>query len=292
MPNFKPEECIERHLVPELSNAIRLQEYGHKIFESIPTKSALKKSIKKGLIALDGHPAKTSDWIKPGQVLEVYAEQIIHEKKVFKLKLDVLYEDDYLAVINKPSGYPTNGNYFKTIEQAMPYNLSESLQKDKLPWPKPVHRLDNPTSGLLLIAKTNTMKSSLSILFENQGVVKSYIAIVEGVLEPKKGVISETIQDKESSTAYEVSQSFEIDQHSFSLVNLHPNTGSTHQLRIHLSQQGCPIVGDADYGAKFESKTLYLHASSLSFPHPKTKKTLNFTTDMPHKFVKFRDRIQ
>jgi 23S rRNA-/tRNA-specific pseudouridylate synthase len=89
-------------------------------------------------------------------------------KKVFKLKLEVLLQDEYLAIVNKPSGIPTSGNYFRTVENALPYNLSPSTQIDALPHPRPVHRLDNPTSGLLLIAKTRTAQTILSRDLQNK----------------------------------------------------------------------------------------------------------------------------
>lgn len=292
MQNFKLGECIERFCIPQLTSEFRLQDYGYQVLNTIATKSAFKKSIKKGLVFLDGRLAKTSDWVKAGQVLEVYAETLKHPHKIFKLHLDVLFEDDYLAVIHKPSGYPTNGNYFKTIEHALPFNLTDSTQTNKLPWPQPVHRLDNPTSGLLVVAKTNTAKSLLSTLIENQGITKSYIAIVEGLLKPNQGMITAPIQAKASTTAYEVSKVFKQNQHRFSLVNLHPKSGRTHQLRIHLSGKSHPIIGDSEYGTHFTNEPLYLHASSLHFKHPITHKTLNFSTEIPHKFVKFMNRTQ
>jgi tRNA pseudouridine65 synthase/23S rRNA pseudouridine1911/1915/1917 synthase len=290
MQNFKPGNCIESHHVLALEKQIRLQEYGFTVFESIKTKSALKKAIKKGLIFLNGRVAETSDWIEEGQILELFAEELHHKKKVFTLQLDVIFEDDCMAVVNKPEGYPTNGNYFKTIENALAFNLKTSSEKDKLPYPQPVHRLDNPTTGLLIIAKTQSSKSYLSVLFEQNKVHKIYLAIVEGHFDNLSDIISLDIDGKKSSTNYSVEKAFRINQEDFSLLSLEPSSGRTHQLRIHLAKIGHPIVGDKTYGSLTTSNKLMLHASSLKLHHPKTNKNLSFETEVPHKFVKFMNR--
>jgi tRNA pseudouridine65 synthase/23S rRNA pseudouridine1911/1915/1917 synthase len=290
MRNFKPGNCIESHHVLALEKQIRLQDYGFIVFESLKTKSALKKAIKKGLIFLNGRVAETSDWIEEGQTLELFAEELLHKKRVFPLQLDVIFEDDSMAVVNKPEGYPTNGNYFKTIENALVYNLKTSSEKDKLPYPQPVHRLDNPTSGLLIIAKTLWSKSYLSVLFEHNEIQKTYVAIVEGGFDTLRDVISLDIEGKQSSTTYSVEKIFKISQDEYSLLSLKPSSGRTHQLRIHLSKIGHSIVGDEAYGSVTLSNRLMLHASTLQLHHPKTGKSLNFETEVPHKFVKFINR--
>lgn len=292
MQNFKSKACIETHVVENLKEKIRLQEYGLDIFQSIQSKSALKKTLKKELITLDGHIANTSNWIENGQVLKLYAEEIQVKKKIFNLKLEVLYEDEFLAVIHKLAGYPTNGNYFKTIENALPFNLKDSLEKDKLPFPQPVHRLDNPTSGILLIAKTQSTKSLLSVLFEDHKIQKKYSAIVEGSLDHEQGEFNKDVDGKRSLTKFQVKKVFQKEGKVYSLIDMWPETGRTHQLRIHLSSQGSPIVGDTIYGEKNKKGSLLLHASSLEFVHPKTQKRLFIETELPHKFVKFIDGLK
>jgi tRNA pseudouridine65 synthase/23S rRNA pseudouridine1911/1915/1917 synthase len=291
MQNFNSKTCIETHLVENLENKIRLQEYGIAIFQSIQSKSALKKSIKKQLISLNGEVAQTSDWIENGQVLKLYAENQL-EKKSFHLLLEVLFEDDHLAAILKPSGYPTNGNYFKTIENALPFNLKPTSEKDKLSYPQTVHRLDNLTSGVLLVSKTTSTKTLLSVLFERKEILKRYTAIVEGHLKPTKGEFDSAIEGKPSLTKFQVETFFQKNGKSYSLVNLWPRSGRTHQLRIHLSSEGHPIVGDSDYESSEKSQNLLLHASSLQFLHPKTQKSLTIQTELPHKFVKFMNELK
>ncbi len=287
MQSFKFKTCIETHTVTHVEKRIRLQEYGVGVFESLPTKNALKKSIKKGLITINHQKAETSDWIEQGQVIRLYVDTGRAPHKIFKLDLKVLYEDEYLAVIHKPSGYPTNGNYFKTIENALAYNLEQTQEKDVLPFPQPVHRLDNPTSGVLLIAKTLSTKSLLSILFENHQIKKNYKAIVKGGLATNKGKINLDVGGKPSLTYFKVQRNFQKNECNYSLLALRPKTGKTHQLRIHLASLGHPIIGDCLYGEGEQKNNLLLHASSLEFKHPKTQKTLQIQSKLPHKFVKF-----
>lgn len=281
-------KIIDQHRVPAISEKIRLQEYGVGIFEALQTKSALKKAIKRKAILIDGEVAETSTWIKEGQLLELKTAQADIQKKVFNLKLNIVYEDEDLALTEKPSGFPTNGNYFKTIENALPGNLEISSKKDKLPYPQPVHRLDNPTSGLLLVAKTSSAKSMLSVSFENHSIQKTYIAIVYGRFDVKTGVFNSEIDEKISKTSYQVLDEIKTETSDFSLLKLFPSTGRTHQIRIHLSESGHAILGDSIYGiSEDKQNNLFLHALGLKFQHPKTKEEMRFETDIPKRFLKF-----
>ncbi|MDR6300106.1 RluA family pseudouridine synthase [Mesonia maritima] len=277
-------KIIEKHIVPKIEEAIRMQEYAPRVFKTLATRSAVKKNIKKNLILLDGKPANTGDWIKKGQVLQLLQEE--KAKKVFRLKLKVIFEDEYLAVIHKPAGYPTSGNYFKTIENALSFNLKTSTTPDALLLPLPVHRLDNPTSGLLIIAKTKQAQIKLNATFENKEIEKSYLAIVSGDL-PEKGKIKDEIEGKNAETVFKKLQKFYKTEQEFSLVELYPKTGRTHQLRIHLSNLAHPIVGDEQYGSKVKAQGIYLTAFSLQFNHPILQEKLNFKSDLPKKFEKF-----
>jgi len=279
------EKIIERHIVPALEEKIRLQEYAVGIFKNSPTRSGIKKAIKKQLVLLNGKPAQTSDWIKEGQVLELLQEEI-PQKKIFKLKLKVVFEDEFLAIIHKPSGYPTNGNYFKTIENALPFNLKISSKKDALPYPIPVHRLDNPTSGLLLIAKTKMAQIKLNTAFEKREVQKSYWAIVTGKLA-EHGVFTIEVDDKTAETKYKKIKTFSKNEKVYALVELFPSTGRTHQIRKHLSQNGNPIVGDSVYGSSEKVKGIFLTAHSLIFSHPISRDNLHFKNEIPKKFEEF-----
>ena len=278
---------IEKHIVPSIEEAIRLQEYASQAFSLLNSRSAVKKALKKERILLNGKIASTADWIQEGQLLELLDEPV-KTKKIFKLLLPVVFEDDFLAVIHKPSGYPTNGNYFKTIENALPFNLTKSTQKDALAYPLPVHRLDNPTSGLLLIAKTKSVQAELSLAFERKEISKTYLAIVEGKFSKEEQMINDELNGKASETLAKAIKFYQKGGNDFSLVELNPLTGRTHQLRKHLAMHGFPIVGDETYGAKFFlQKAIYLTAYKLQFTHPITSDTHALKSPLSKRFLNF-----
>lgn len=283
---------IEKHLVQSLSQEMRLQDYAVHIFESIQTKSALKKAIKRGQVLINNKVAYTGDWVKIGYEISLLQPQEKSERPIFRLDLKVLFEDDYFAIIDKLPGFPTNGNYFKTIENALSYNLKSSVLKDKLSYPQPVHRLDNPTRGLLICAKTMHAKSKLSQLFQDHQVNKVYTAIVKGHFETQKLLIKDEVDNKEASTEVFVDQHFMIRNQRFTVLKLFPTTGRTHQLRKHLAGINHPILGDVLYDPDLKncnekSQRLYLQASGLKFEHPFKDQIIDINLDLPKKFSKF-----
>lgn len=279
----------ESHTALIQEKPIRFQEYGVAIFKSILSKSALKKEIKKGLILINGAVANTATFIHGGELIELLQDETRLKTANLELKLEVCYEDDYLAIINKPAGILVSGNKQKTITNALPYNFNKSYQTDALTNPLPVHRLDFPTTGLLLIAKTNTSLIALNSMFEDKSIQKIYYAITIGVMQPE-GIIDTEIDGKAAITSYEVIETqVSVRFNKLNLVRLFPKTGRRHQLRIHLSELGNPILGDAVYGKEgliLKGKGLYLHASCLSLQHPITKEVLNVEAKLPSKFDK------
>ncbi|MBB4118217.1 tRNA pseudouridine65 synthase/23S rRNA pseudouridine1911/1915/1917 synthase [Mesonia hippocampi] len=279
-------KILEEHSVPAIDKSIRLQEYAALIFTQLPTRSAVKKAIKKELLYIDDQVASTATWIKEGQKISLYAQKNT-TKKIFKLDLKVLFEDNQLAVIVKPGGYPTNGNYFKTIENALPHNLSPSTAPDALTYPIPVHRLDNPTSGLLIVAKTITTRQALHLQFEEKKVNKTYQALITGKFLQKTGKFSTPIAQKKAETYYTQLKTYKTNTTIFSLVELKPITGRTHQLRIHLSEAKHPIIGDISYGSTISTPNIMLTATGIKFQHPTTLEELSFTLECPKKFLQF-----
>lgn len=278
-------KLLETHIVPKLNTTVRIQEYDVSSFNCDMTKSSLKKSIKKNLVTINEKTATTAMYVSESDIIKIYAEET-SLKKVFELSIPVIFEDNDIAIINKPAGFPTNGNYFKTIENALPHNLKAAKTIDALHYPKPLHRLDNPTSGLLIIAKTKSAQRNLYHQFEQQKIAKTYQAIVIGKTN-NEGEITSAVANKEAYTSYKTLQTVPSLQNEYlSLVQLFPTTGRTHQLRVHLASIGHPIIGDQLYGKKEENykKGLFLCATSIQFIHPKTKESLSFSINPPNKY--------
>ncbi|AZJ31985.1 23S rRNA pseudouridine1911/1915/1917 synthase [Tenacibaculum mesophilum] len=278
----------ENHNVKKIITPTRLQEYAVGVFKTIPTKSGIKKAIKKGLVKVNGKTASTALYIKGGETIELLLPKENLQKKHFNFPLEVLFEDNYLAIIYKPSGVLVSGNSFATIDNALTQNLQKSTLFDTTR-PRPVHRLDYPTSGLLLIGKTTESIIVLNQLFQKKEIQKIYHAICIGKIE-RKGEINFPIDNKKASTSFEVIETAESPRFDFlNLVKLHPKTGRKHQLRKHLFAIGNPILGDKEYFIEnkiLKGKGLFLHASTLEFTHPFTKETINITKELPKKFKK------
>jgi 23S rRNA pseudouridine1911/1915/1917 synthase len=280
-------QLAETHIVEKLEKSIRFQEYGVGIFNTIPTKSGIKKAIKKELIFIDGLLATTSKFISGGEKIELFESENSSTFERLKLDLEVLFEDSYLAIIYKPAGILVSGNKFVTIANGLTQNLIKSNQPDAVR-PQPIHRLDYPTSGILLIGKTSSSINALSALFKNNEIQKTYFAITIGEMK-ENGKMNFHIDEKIALTQFDVLRTVVSKRFTFlNLVKLSPKTGRKHQLRKHLSSIGNPILGDKEYfkeGLVLNGRGLYLHASALDFIHPFTKDTISITKENPKKFT-------
>jgi RluA family pseudouridine synthase len=282
-------EIVESHIVPPRTEKARLSDYLPKIFVTISSRKGIKKAIKRGAVFIDGKPAETGRWVIPGQQIQL-VELDVKPIQVFEFPFEVIYEDEHIAVINKPGGIEVSGNKFRTIQNALPYNLQYSNEADALKRFLPVHRLDAPTCGLLLVAKSKSARIHLGKQFEKKEIQKRYQGIVIGNI-PEKGKIDLAIERKASRTRFEkVRQVESLKNKYLSLVDLFPETGRTHQLRIHLSKFGFPILGDKLYGEDgmiLKGKGLFLCAVELTFEHPSTKKNITLKINPPPKFHNF-----
>lgn len=244
--------------------------------------------IKKKFITVNEVVATTATLIKGGEriILSIPEEVNPNKKLIFPLK--VLFEDEYLALIHKPAGILVSGNHFKTIANALVQNLQPSKLLDATK-PQPVHRLDYATTGILLVGKSNSSIRVLNKLFEDKKVAKVYYAITIGEMD-ESGKITSDIDGKKSHSNYILRKSVPSERFSkLNLLQLEPQTGRRHQLRKHLSSIGNPILGDKEYGFEnliLNGKGLYLHAYSLSFTHPFTKKEVYYKNELPERFTK------
>ncbi len=236
--------------------------------------------------------------------------------KPFDFKLNIIYEDDSLLIINKPAGiimHPGAGNYDKTIVNALMHYCKGNLSNigDELR-PGIVHRIDKDTSGLLVVAKNNETHENLSNQFNKHTINRIYQLMIWGKLRPQSGKIETLItrssknrqlmevgitKGKKAITNYKTLEVFENDKTpTLSLVECKLETGRTHQIRVHMSYKGNNILGDNKYKKKFKKfknidmdleKSLYrlnrqfLHAKTLGFIHPKTGKELEFSSILP-----------
>ncbi|MBQ7215621.1 MAG: RluA family pseudouridine synthase [Synergistaceae bacterium] len=214
---------------------------------------------------------------------------------------DVVYEDEYLLVINKPSGlvvHPAPGNWSHTLVNGLVYRYPDMRKLEERMRPGIVHRLDSPTSGLMIAARTQEMTLALQKMFTERKVTKTYLALVHGTPPKHEGILSGPIDrdpntpmkmavvegGRPSLTGYRVLWS----RRGHSLVECRLFTGRTHQIRVHMSALGCPLVGDTMYGAErygdeFTGR-IYLHSWRLEFEHPATGKAMKFLQIVPHDF--------
>ncbi|HKJ06817.1 MAG TPA: RluA family pseudouridine synthase [Flavobacteriaceae bacterium] len=267
-----------------------MQDYAPQIFSAyISSNSGIKKAIKRGRILTNGKPASTGTWITEGALIELLnTEKSL--PKIYQMQLDVIFEDEHFAAINKPAGISVSGNNFRNIYNALPYNLKKSTAIDALSWPTPVHRLDNPTSGILLIAKTKTAQIELGNQFKNKTIQKKYCVIVTGNVTQNR-IIDIPIENKEAETAFDVIRVSKSVKYGYlTCLKAYPKTGRTHQIRIHLASIGHPILGDKLYWDNpniKHSKGLFLSATEVEFNHPKSYKKIHLKLDVPRKFKSF-----
>lgn len=232
--------------------------------------------------------ATTATFINGGETIHLSIPDEVAPKRALIFPLDVLFEDEHLAVIHKPAGILVSGNSFKTIANALVQNLTPSTLSDTT-IPQPVHRLDYATTGALLTGKTSSGIRALNQLFVDGHIDKTYYAVTMGAMK-EQGFISSEIDSKPAQSDYQVMESVPSERFvQLNLVKLKPNTGRRHQLRKHLASIGNPILGDAAYGTEgqiLKGKGLYLHAYSLELIHPFTSNRTLICDEFPQRFKK------
>jgi 23S rRNA pseudouridine1911/1915/1917 synthase len=289
----------------------RIDKYLHSRFSNF-SRVMLQEIIKQGGVKVNGKPVKPSFKISPADKIELTLPELPGKDILAQdIPLNIIYEDDDIIVLNKPPDmivHPARGNTYGTLVNALVFHsdkLSSGLGQFR---PGIVHRLDKDTTGVMVVAKNDTAQWKIARQFEQRKTKKSYLAIVHGTpdltadrinaplgVHPKireKYAIRPEI-GKEAISFYEVVESFR----GFSLLKMTPKTGRTHQIRVHLSYIKHPIVGDDMYGGKLvypwqlaDSEPAVqepvisrpaLHASTLEFIHPTTKKIVKFEAPLP-----------
>ena len=272
------------------------------------SRSMIKKMIDSGLVTVNDEVAKASMIVAEGDLIE-YEEYPTEPMTItpVEMELDIVYEDDALAVINKPSGlvvHPGAGHNDVTLVHGLLAKLSGLSGIGGVMRPGIVHRIDKDTSGLLVVAKTDAAHIALTEALKRHEIKREYLAIVHGVIDHDRGKIDAPIgrnpqnrllmdvvpDGKHSVTHFQVIERFA----DHTLVRCQLETGRTHQIRVHFKYIGYPIVGDPQYGLKKQASTSgqALHATSLSFIHPITNKSLAFEAAPPKEFEEMLKKVQ
>ena len=278
----------------EISRAQRLDQ---RVVELIPelSRGFAARLIDEGRVTVNG-TAQTKAGYKLRESDSVVVDYDIAQLgQVPDIELPIIYEDDDCVVIDKPIGVLSHSKGAFNPEATVATWLRSRLQGLAGERGGIVHRLDRATSGVMICAKTPEALSWLQKQFSNRNVKKTYVAVIEGTLEPAEAIIDMPIgrnpkapatfrvdaQGKYAKTLYRII----TDNGQFSLLELKPETGRTHQLRVHLSYFHHPIVGDTLYGGK-PAERLYLHAESLEITVPKDHERKIFTSKIPDAFQK------
>lgn len=293
----------------EVSESVRIDKYLSEKLEGF-TRSHIKKLIDENCVTVGKKSVKANFKVKDGDNIRVEipdAEPISAEAE--DIPLDIVYEDDCMLVVNKPQGmvvHPAAGNYSGTLVNALlaycPDTLS-GINGEKRPGI--LHRIDKDTSGLLLVAKNDAAHLSLSKQIKVHSLKREYRALVTGRIKSDEGTINApigrhptdrkkmTVTDKNSKAAVTHFKVLERFSH-YTYIACRLETGRTHQIRVHMSKNGHPVVGDKTYGVKdnFGLSGQLLHAATVGFIHPESGEYMEFTRDVPQYFSAVLEKLR
>lgn len=272
------------------------------------SRSKIQKLIKQEKILVNGKITNNSYSVKIGDIILINDElDFTINVEAESIPLDIVYEDDYLLVVNKESGmvvHPAPGNYSGTLVNALLHKFSLS-SKDTIR-PGIVHRIDKDTSGLLVVAKDDKTHELLADMIKNKKVERIYWALVDGIIPHETGTIDAPIgrdidnrqkmkvtdiNSKNAITHFRVLKRFNtINQ---TLIECKLETGRTHQIRVHMAYIGYPIYNDPVYGKRKETNEFgqFLHSKKISFVHPITNESIEKETNLPEEFQTYLDEI-
>ncbi len=274
------------------------------------SRSAVANAVQNGHVLCNGKAATKSLKLKSGDTICVTLPEPKEIDVIAQdIPLDVVYEDDFFIVVNKPKGlcvHPAPGHEDSTLVNAVLHRCKGKLSEiNGVLRPGIVHRIDKNTSGLLVVAKDNEAHNHLAKQFEQHTITREYYAVVYGRFKESSGFVDAPIgrhptnrkqmaintkNGKNAYTSYEVIEEF----NGFTLCKLWLKTGRTHQIRVHLASIGHPVAGDDIYGPKKCITRLNgqcLHAKTLGFTHPNSGERIEFSSELPQYFVKFLDGL-
>ncbi len=272
------------------------------------SRAVISKMIEQKFILVNNQPTKSSKALKENDLITIkdgYQEEI--DIIPTKMDLDIVYEDENVILINKPSGltvHPGSGNYQNTLVNGLLYytkNLSDVNGDER---PGIVHRIDKDTTGLILVAKNNKAHQILAEDFKNKKVKREYIALLNGVFPHNQATIDAPIgrdevnrkqmkvtdkNSKKAITHLTVLKRYK----NYTLVKLNLDTGRTHQIRVHMQYIGYPVFNDPVYSNKKCSEFgQFLHSTKISFTEPITKEKLEFEVPLPKEFQEYLDTLE
>ncbi|MBU4510502.1 RluA family pseudouridine synthase [bacterium] len=279
--------------------------------EIYPSRSQIRNLITQGKIRVNNNPVKPSYILKNGDVIDLaFPENEELKIKAEAVPLDIIYEDEYLVVVNKPAdmiAHPAGKIRSGTLVNALLYHCQDSLSGiGGVIRPGIVHRLDKNTSGLMVVAKNDFAHLDLSRQIKDHQVTKKYLALVHGNLKDDSGIIDAPIgrnlknrkkmavtegKSREAITHFKVLKRFS----GYTLVEATLRTGRTHQIRVHLAFIGNPIVGDQLYGHRRQGLNINrqaLHSHILGFVHPASKKYMEFSVPLPQDMQELIDCLE
>lgn len=292
---------------------LRIKEAGNRLDKALADLTDLSRSqandaIKNGRILVNGQAKKAKYTVQVDDLIsyELPEEEVL-EYQAENIPLDIVYQDDDVAVVNKPQGmvvHPSAGHSLGTLVNALMYHIKDLSSINGVVRPGIVHRIDKDTSGLLMIAKNDKAHNALAAELKDKKSLRKYLAIVHGNLPNDRGVIEApigrsdkdrkkqavTAKGKPALTRFQVLERFG----DYTLVELTLETGRTHQIRVHMAYIGHPVAGDPLYGPR---KTLkghgqFLHAQTLGFTHPKTGETMTFSAPVPAIFQETLEQLR
>jgi 23S rRNA pseudouridine1911/1915/1917 synthase len=303
----------------------RLDQYLAGQFPDL-SRSVVQKAIEAGGVTVNGAAAKASYKVRFGDRIRLRLPEPTHPTPVPEdIPLEVLYEDDYLPLINKPYAmvvHPAKGHWSGTLVNALQFRFAHLSQANGAYRPGIVHRLDRDTSGVILVAKEEQTHRDLAMQFERRKIFKEYVAITQGVLdrdsdyvelriarhphEREKMMTTDEEEGKEACSFYEVIERFR----GYTLCRISPRTGRTHQIRVHLASVRCPVLADKLYSGRdclrlsdlvpdldpAADEVLMprqaLHAHRLRFWHPRLNKVIEAEAPLPPDFVRTLEALR